>query len=454
MRILLVNPPYHGFFTLFGLRIPPLGLAYLGASVREAGHEVRIADLNVARAGEKEDFSGWDVVGITTDTTRARRARDIARRAKAAGATVVLGGPHPTTADAEVMREPAVDYVVRSEGETTLVELLGALGEGGDPARIAGLTYRRRGKIVRTPDRPFLRDVDALLPPARDLLHMDRYSSAQLGERTLSPVVTSRGCPFRCSFCASSFMNGPKWRPHSPRRVVDEVEEVHRRWGYGAVAFSDDNSLMDPRRASAIAAEIRRRKLDVYLWAFCRADTAARHPGMIEEMAGAGLRSVFMGVESPTRTGLSSINKNIAPGDVLEAIRIFRRNGIQILGSYIIGLEDDTLGSIRETLRMARKLDTNTAQFSILTPYPGTRIYENLRHRITRRDWSLYDGNHLVFRHRNLSRLQLELSVGLCYLAFYFRSLKSLLGFLRFLWIRRRGLGSVKETANDVIFAS
>ncbi len=452
MKVLLINPPHHGWYTLFGVRIPPLGLAYLASALRNAKHEAAILDMNVSEIDEFGGFEKFDMVGIGTDTTRYRRAREIAKMARKAGKTVVMGGPHPTTADMDVVKDKSVDFVVRSEGEETIVELAECLQSGGNPSDVRGLTFRRGGRIVRTGDRPFNDDLDSIPKPARDLLPMDRYKSAMIGVRPLTPVVTSRGCPYRCSFCASSFMNGPKWRAHSAGRVADEIEEVQKKWGYRAVAFSDDNSLMSVDRNRGISSEIRRRGLDVAIWSFCRADFAARKPEMIADLASAGLKSVFMGVESPSMKRLASIGKGIREGDVEKAIEVFRANGVEVLGSYIIGYEGDTIGSVRETMRMAMELDTNTAQFTILTPYPGTEIYRRLLPRITRKDWSLYDGYHLVFRHENLSRLALELSLALCHAAFYLRSLKSVFGFFRFLWARRKGLGSIREAANDVIF--
>ncbi len=440
MKVLLVNPPHHGWYTLFGVRIPPLGLGYLASSLRKAGHEPQILDMDVAAPSEEPDFRSFGMVGIGTDTTRFRKAGEIAAKAREAGSVVVMGGPHPTTADLEVARTASVDYVARSESEETIVELAACLESRGDPAGVKGLTFRRDGRVVRTPDRPFNPDLDSIPLPARDLMPMDRYKTARVGSLPLTPVVTSRGCPFRCSFCASSFMNGPKWRAHSAERVVGEMEEAGGKWGYKAVAFSDDNSLMSPDRNAAICSLIRKKGLDLAIWSFCRADFAARNPEMVEDLASAGLRSVFVGVESPSREKLAAVRKGLRQGDVEKAVAVFRKNGVQVLGSYILGHEGDTLGSVRETMRYSMALDTNTANFTILTPYPGTEIYRRLKPRITRKDWRLYDGYHLVFRHDRMSRIGMEFSVALCYIAFYLRSLRSVKGVLKFLWLHWKGL--------------
>ncbi|MHC4780390.1 MAG: B12-binding domain-containing radical SAM protein, partial [Planctomycetota bacterium] len=162
MKVLLVNPPYHGWFSLFGLRIPPLGLAYLASSLREKGGDPVITDLAVAKRGEVPSFKDFDVIGIGTDTTRFKIAVDLAKEAKNAGATVVMGGPHPTVVDDAPLASGAVDYVVRGEGEDTLVELLEAVASGREPQDVAGLTYIRKGKVHRTPHRPFREDLDSL----------------------------------------------------------------------------------------------------------------------------------------------------------------------------------------------------------------------------------------------------------------------------------------------------
>ncbi len=453
MKILLVNPAYHGWFYLFGVRIPPLGLAYLASSFRERGGEVDILDLAVARPEEIPSFEDYDLVGIGTDTTRFKTAMELAERAKKAGRTVVMGGPHPTVVDDAPFQRDAVDYVVRGEGEATLVELAEALSRGRSVEDVPGLTYRRRGRIHRTPARPFREDLDALPGPARDLLPMDRYRSAKIGTWPLTPVITSRGCPFRCTFCASSHMNGPKWRPRSAESVVDEIEEVQKRWGYPAVAFSDDNSTLDPARTDRICDLILARNIDVKIWLFCRVDTALRHPETVAKMAKAGVTSAFIGIETLNPVHLKSVNKGFSPDATPKAVDLFRAHGIDVLGSYIIGYPDETLADIRYTVRRAREIRTSTAQFTILTPYPGTVLFDQVKDRITSWNWAHYDGYHAVFQPRKMSRFALQMMLVYAHLGFYARSKASLQGFAKFTWRRKRDLSAVGKVFKDMFMA-
>jgi anaerobic magnesium-protoporphyrin IX monomethyl ester cyclase len=450
MRVLLVNPPHHGLFSLFGVKIPPLGLGYLAASLRKAGMTPTIADLTVARKNEFPDFGKFDLVGIGTDTTRFRAALQLAREAKKAGRPVVMGGPHPTVVDDAPFITGDVDFVARGEAEDTIVELARAVADGREPEGVAGLTYRRKGVLHRTPARPFREDLDALPWPARDLLPMDRYRSAKIGTWPLTPVVTSRGCPFRCTFCASSFMNGPKWRPRSAEKVVEEIEHVQKTYGYPAVAFSDDNSTLDAARMDRICEEIHRRGLDVKIWLFLRADTAFHHPDTIARMGRAGVTSAFMGIETLSKRHLKEIHKGFAPEVTPKAVRIVRDAGIDVLASYIIGYPDETLSEIRETIRQARALPTSTAQFTILTPYPGTKVFEDLKPRIRSWNWAHYDGHHAVFQPLRISRFALQMMLPYAHAAFYARSLGAVGNFARFLWRRRRGLGTARKAFHDM----
>lgn len=453
MKVLLVNPPYHGWFSLFGVKIPPLGLGYLASSLREKGGEVSILDLAVARPEELPDFGDFDVVGIGTDTTRFKTAMEIGARAKASGARVLMGGPHPTVVDgAPFEAGDDVDFVVRGEGEETLVELLEALAADRDPEDVPGLTYRRRGRLHRTPDRPFRDDLDSLPWPARDLLPMDRYRSAKIGTWPLTPVVTSRGCPFRCTFCASSHMNGPRWRARSAESVVDEIEEVTTRWNYPAVAFSDDNSTLSPQRMNRICDEILRRGIDVKIWLFARADMVLKNPDTVARMAKAGVTSAFMGIESLNPEALREVKKGFDADVAPRAVRLLRSHGIDVLGSYIIGYPCETLSDIRESAQRAREMPTSTAQFTILTPYPGTVLFDQVKDRIVSWNWSHYDGYHCVYKPEKVSRFAVQMMLLYVHAAFYFRSSSAVKGFARFTWRRRKGLANVRKVFHDMFF--
>jgi len=424
MKILLANPANAGILRAVGVHFPPMGLLYLGGYLEREGYRVEIKDFG--NPGERPDYSRYDLVGISADTTRHLKAMAIARQAKEAGCTVIMGGPHPCYIDEEILASPWVDFIVHGEGEVTLLELIRAL-EASDQAweGIAGISFRRDGKVVRTPGRPFIQDLDSLPMPVRHLLDMDLYRRTLFGERPITPVVTSRGCPTNCHFCSSSSFFGTRWRARSPEAVGEELEELHGKYGFGAVAFVDDNFTLSPQRVVAISEEIIKRGLDLWWWNFSRAETLVRNEEMLKVMRRAGAKTIYIGVESASPQSLDALGKKMDLDTVIKAVELLKKHGFEIFASYILGSPLDDARTIRETIRFAKRLDTNIAQFSILTPYPGTALYEELKERIWHRHWPFYDSQHLVFRHNHLSFIRMEWLLLKANLLYYTRSKKA-----------------------------
>jgi anaerobic magnesium-protoporphyrin IX monomethyl ester cyclase len=421
MRVLLVNPQSTGVFTTIGLTMPPMGLLYIAASLEQAGHSVRVKDLQLEPAGLADnDMAEADVVGITSDTTRIEKALRIARRAAAMGKPVVMGGPHPQFMAAEVLGTGHVQYIIKGEGELTFPRLLETVAAGGNPAATAGLIFRDGAKVVETPPAPSP-DVELLPLPARHLVDLHRYTASMNGV-PLTPVVTSRGCPGGCSFCSSANFFGRGWRSRSPESVLAELDELYHRYGCRGIAFVDDNFSLDPERVIKIAAGIRERGFDLNWWNFSRVDTIVRNPEMVRSMAAAGSKTVYLGIESAADEVLQNIGKKGQTAEAAAAVGLLKENGIEVFGSYIIGHLNEQCRDIERTIDMAVRLDTDVAQFSILTPYPGTVLYDQLKERIFIRRWKFYDGLHLVFRHPHINRHLLQVLLLKAYFRFYRRS--------------------------------
>ena len=448
MKILLTNPVNIGGFRALGLHFPPMGLLYLGAYLEREGYHVEIKDF--CNPGAEPDYSQYDLVGVTTDTTRHLKAMAIARQAKEAGCTVVMGGPHPCYIDTEILANPWVDFIVHGEGEVTLVELLRALETGQKEwDRIKGISFRRDGEVVRTPPRPVIEDLDTLPLPARHLVDMNLYRRTKFGGRPTTPVFTSRGCPLNCHFCSSSSFFGLRWRARSPESVAEELEEVNKRYGFGAVAFVDDNFTLSPQRVVAISEEIIRRGLDIWWWNFSRAETIVKNEEMLKVMRRSGAKTVYIGVESANPQTLSALGKKLDLDTAIKAVELLKKHGFEIFASYILGSPQDTVRDIRETIRFAKRLDTNIAQFSILTPYPGTALYEELKERIWTRHWSFYDSQHLVYRHGRISFMRMEWLLLKANLLYYTRSKKAMQDVWRLAKRHKLGLGTVFTFIKD-----
>lgn len=415
MKILLSYPFREDTYRKVGFVLPPMGIAYIGSVLRDKGHSVRIADFNVTN--EKVDFSQFDVVGISSDTSRYKSSLMLAKEAKNAGCSVVMGGPHVSYQDEEVLSTGLCDYVVRSEGEETMLELLDAM-QGGDVRAVRGLSYLNGTALHRTGPRDFIQDLDSLVP-ARDLLDMKAYRHLEMAKRKMTSVLTSRGCPFSCSFCCSTEFSGRKWRTRSPLKIVDEIEDIVTNHGFNGIAFLDDNFTLDSKRVIAICDEIMRRDLDIYWWCFSRADTLLKNEEMVRKMSEAGAKYIFIGFESRHQKTLDSYNKKTTGSMARDVSALLRKYRISVHGSFIIGNTDETKEMVLDTVKYSREINPEAIQFSILTPYPGTRLFEETRDRILTYDWDLYDCLHSVIRTDHLSRQELESMLRKAYMSFY-----------------------------------
>jgi anaerobic magnesium-protoporphyrin IX monomethyl ester cyclase len=428
MNVLLVNPKSSSVFNTFGLSLPPIGLLYVAASLEQAGHTVVVKDL----AADDEslcdgDIKGADLVGISADTTRADKALSIARKASAMGRPVVMGGPHPQFMAAEIFATGSVDYIVKGEGEIVFPNLLKAIQNRDSVESVKGLIIKDGRNLVETPSADPI-DVETLPFPARHLVDLHRYR-ASMADRSITPIVTSRGCPSACHFCSSSSFFGRGWRCRSAESVLAEVDEVYNRYGFRAVCFMDDNFTLAPPRVVQIADGIMERGYDLKWWNLSRVDTIVKNPDMVARMAAAGSTTVYLGIESGNEETLNSLGKNMKASDITRAVEILRENGIESYGSYMIGNLNERAADVEKTIDMAIRLNTNIAQFSILTPYPGTNLYEQIKDRIFCRRWKFYDGLHLVFRHPLINRHYLQFLLIKAFVKFYRRSHEATQGF-------------------------
>lgn len=428
MNVLLVNPQSSSVFNTFGLSLPPIGLLYVAASLEQAGHSVVVKDL--AADGEHlddGDIRRADLVGISADTTRAGKALSIARRVAAIDRPVVMGGPHPQFMAADILSSGYVDYIVKGEGEAVFPNLLTALQNRDGVESVKGLIIKDGRNRIETPDADRI-DVEHLPFPARHLVDLSRYR-ASMADRPITPIVTSRGCPGACHFCSSSSFFGRGWRYRSAGSVLAELDDVYNRYGFRAVCFMDDNFTLAPPRVEEIADGIIARGYDLKWWNLSRVDTIVKNPAMVARMAAAGSTTVYLGIESGNAETLNSLGKNTKPSDVHLAVDILRQNGIESYGSYIIGNLNETAADVEKTIDMAVRLNTNIAQFSILTPYPGTKLYEQIKGRIFCKRWKFYDGLHIVFRHPLINRHYLQYLLIKAFVKFYRRSQEATQGF-------------------------
>ena len=412
VKVALVNPPliekvyHHPFF-------PPLGLAYLAAVLEQRGFEVNIYDCPVLEMNQKNlrnklsDFQP-DFVGIASMTPTIPSALQSARVAKEAcpNCRVILGGPHVSFADKEVLtEEKSVDIVVRGEGEETLLEIVQQHQERRNLIKVSGITFRYDDQIIRCTDRPFIQNLDSLPFPAYHYLPIEKYRI--YGKRFL-PIMTSRGCPFQCSFCVASQMFGAKFRARTPKNVVDELEWLKEKYGADGVSFHDDTLTLDKQRIIRICDEIINRKIGLPWGCQTRVDTVDRE--VLSKMRKANCNEVSFGVESGCQRILDAVKKRISIEQCEKAIKMAKEEGLFVAVSTIIGYPGETQESIIQTLDLIRRIEPDDAWLCIATPYPGTELralIESMGWKISN-DWTLYNTMNPVFENPRVSSDQLS----------------------------------------------
>ncbi len=420
MRVALINPKFR--LPIDTRTSPHLGLAYLAAVSLQRGDEVRVYDADVEEQPLREFVAEFrpDLVGVTANTPQVKQAwRTAAAIQEVADTPIVLGGPHVSVEsedlDFESLRQPAVNLVVRGEGEETWIEICDRLEAWKrdqedhstqrlfDPGlglwgEVSGISYRTSdGRVHRNPQRPPITDLDTLPWPAYDLFKMERYTSLQPatdrveGARSFS-VMTSRGCPYRCTFCSQSIMP-VKWRARSPENVVAEWRHLVHDRGAQEIGVLDDSANIRMQRLERISDLLIAEQLNHVPWIFVngiRANLAT--VDLLAKMKAAGLKRTAFGVETGDPDMLVSIDKRIDHDTIRQAFKNAKEAGVETIGFFIIGLPGDTRESMQRTIDFAIELDPLIANFSMMTPYPGTKVYEIIRQqgRLLIEDWEDY----------------------------------------------------------------
>jgi len=352
------------------------------------------------------------------------RTLDVAKKVKPEVFTVT-GGQHFTALAQESFQAyPCIDAIVRGEGEVTLAELVHALAKGEDLVSIEGLSYRVGDEIRHNPPRPLIESLDSLPLPGYHFVEDDlaRYHFTMMAGRDARYMIIegSRGCQYECTFCSQWPFWGRRWRPKSPKRIAEEMEYCHSEFGATFLWLTDDNFNIP--RGKELAKEIAQRGLSEEIMWFvqARCDDVAANSDAVAEMQKAGCYWMLLGVESGDPSTLREFRKEGA-SEAKEAFRVLRRNGIFGQGTFIIGHRRDTAQSIAKLREYASALDPDLAIFMILTPFPGTILYEEAEKTgwIEDPNWANYDMVHAVMPTETLSRVQVQKELYECYRSFY-----------------------------------
>jgi anaerobic magnesium-protoporphyrin IX monomethyl ester cyclase len=445
MKVLVANPPWPGpgYGARSDVRWPhkrsdkyieyPIYLSFTAAVVEEAGFEVLFTDaimdeLSIEQFAQQVRDIGPRLALIETSTPSIEFDLETAAAVKqwSPGTCVALLGSHVTYFDREIMAEhPAVDAVVRGEFEYTCADLARALEDGGDLSRVLGLTYRDAdGDVHRNPDRPHFEPLDQMPFPARHIVRDAGYRAGIYSGGHPTAMVSSRGCPYRCTFCLwPDVLYGHKFRARSAENVVDEIEEAVRVYDHDEIYFDDDTFTVDRQRVMDICRLILERGLEKEVeWiAQCRVDTIDRE--MLEAMKAANCGYILFGVESGSPQMLKKMKKGITLDKVRHAFELTKKVGIKTQAFFLFGIPGETKDTVRETIEFAKELNASSTQFAVAIPHPGTALYEECKTNgwLTTENWADYTSEACVIETPWLTAEEVEEARIRAYREYYYR---------------------------------
>ncbi|MGB9960079.1 MAG: B12-binding domain-containing radical SAM protein [Candidatus Bathyarchaeales archaeon] len=455
MKVLFVEPPKDVWFVMGEYLPPPYGIiqlaAYLETKVKDV--EIKVLDCNAQKidwkALEKEiEAFNPDIVAssalATCNTYVAARTLENVKKVNP-NILTVTGGQHFTvTADESLKKFPEIDVIVRGEGEETLVELVKNAEKPSAFPHIKGISFRRKGKIFHNPPRMLIENLEALPFPGYHLVKdlTRRYHfAAMAGRKTPYALIEgSRGCAHSCAFCTQWRHWQGRWRVKPPTRVAEEMAFCYNNYGSRFIWLTDDN-LGSGNRIGEIADEILKRNLKELMWFVqARCDDIVRNERFLPKLRRSGLRWVLLGVENPNQAVLDAYGKKITVEDAKKAVKLLKENDIAAHTMFIIGARKDTAESIANLREFVNELDPDFAIFSILTPFPGTQIYEEARQKgwIEDFNWANYDMIHAIMPTETLSRREVQEELYTCYRSFYGSWKRRLEGIFSSSKLRRR----------------
>jgi len=445
MKVLVANPPWPGpgYGARSDVRWPhkrsdkyieyPIYLSYAVGVIEEAGFEMSFIDaimdeLSIEQFAQRVRDIGPRLALIETSTPSIEFDLQTAAAVKdlSPGTFVTLIGSHVTFFDQQTLTEnPAVDAVVRGEFEYTSADLARALDAGGDLSQVLGITYRDAGGDVRrNPDRPLFEPLDEMPFPARHIAKGEGYRAGIYSGGYPTAMISSRGCPYRCTFCLwPDVLYGHKFRARSAKNVVDEIEEAVRVYGHDEIYFDDDTFTIDRQRVLDICSMIQERGLEQEVeWiAQCRVDTVDRE--MLEAMKAANCGYILFGVESGSPAMLKKMKKGITLDKVRAAFQLTKEVGIKTQAFFLFGMPGETQETIKETIDFAKELNASSTQFAVAIPHPGTALYQECKANgwLTSENWADYTSEECVIETPWLSAKEVEEARIRAYREYYYR---------------------------------
>lgn len=373
------------------MMLPLLGPIYLATILKQRGYDTIVLNENIIGRDITIDDLNCDILCISILTNTAPRGYEIASmfKSKYPDKLVIIGGIHATFLPEESLRY--ADYVIKFEGEETILKI------------IEGKTDK--GIIISNKSE----DLDTIPYPDFSLLK-------GFNKKFIQPMMFSRGCPYSCSFCTVARMFGRKYRTHSDEYILGLLNKTEHH----DIFIYDDNFAADIKRTERLLDLIINLGRKFEFSAQVRTDIT-KHQNIIKKMSDAGFYRVYIGIESINEKSLKNIEKRQSVDDIIRAIDIFHKYGIKVHGMFIFGTDEDTVEIFQSTVDFCKNRDIDTVQYLALTPFPGTPVFEKLKasNRLLHQEWQYYDGQHVVFKPKNMKAEELQEGIINSYKAFY-----------------------------------
>ncbi|HEY3388484.1 MAG TPA: radical SAM protein [Prolixibacteraceae bacterium] len=439
MNVILIDPPtsfeqIYGDWDLSAVDTysPPLGLLHIASYIREHHHHPFIIDitalkLTLSKAVDYALSLSPDLVGISAKTINIQNANRIADELRSKGFTgpIVLGGAHVSAApEVTFMRMKAFDYGVIGEGEITFLELIENIEKKLPTQDILGIVWRDRlGQAHINPPRPLISDLDILPLPAWDLLpnFPQGYPHSALETKRLpaASILTSRGCPFQCTFCDRAIF-GSKVRQHSAEYTLNMIRNLKDSYGIKDLMILDDNFILDKEKLFQICDTMISEKMDLS-W-YCMGHTKFMTDDRLKKIKGAGCWFIELGIESGCDRILKLIKKNTNKVEISEAVKRARNAGLKVKGNFIFGFPTETKESLEETIQFATDIELSYFQQNFLTLWPGCELaISEERSGPAENDWAKLAHQRVTFIPHGLTNEDLIQASKSAFRRFYLR---------------------------------
>ncbi len=409
MKIIGIEPKAPGLHIFSRMYIPRLGLPQILTIARNMGHQCSIYCEEIAPIAW-QNIADADIILISSTTSTAPRAFWLIRKIRETKSNVpiIMGGPHVTFLPEEALDNGA-DFVFRHEADDSFPRFLEWYSSGKDLQslnRIPGISFKAGNSIYNTPQSPIV-DLDKLPTPDFDLIE-------GFGKPSSIPLITSRGCPWECEFCSEVAMFGRRYRFRSEANVIEDIRYYDRRYGKLPIFFAEDNFGANRPRLERLCRTIIDNGLIRPIGGQVRLDLA-KYPETLRIMTGAGFQRAYIGYESINPDSLKEAGKGLNDGEMGNLTKQFHKHGIAIHAMWVLGFDNDTIDTVKRTIKSSIKWRIETSQFLILVPIPGSKLFYRLKdeNRIFNWDWSRYDGHHVNFYPGGMTPRQLQIAVML-----------------------------------------